>query len=176
VRTRLDWAVLALGFSVTTTWTIQSGRSVDASWIGCVVAVIAAGQLARPDSATAAAIGAGGAGVAAATWAAVLQLEAIPPAPALVVAGGTLLASAWLTTHRPAFAPTTLREEALLILLIAGVVVGMAPTVAQGWQSAVALNMTVDTGAPGQLVPVWTLSFVGAAVALGALWSIWKRG
>ncbi len=87
-----------------------------------------------------------------------------------------MLASAWLTNHRPTFAPTVLREEALLILLIAGVVVGMAPTVAQGWQSAVALNMTTDTGAPGPLVPVWTLSFVGASVALGGLWSMWRRG
>ena len=82
-----------------------------------------------------------------------------------------MLASAWLTNHRPAFAPPVLREEALLVLLIAGVVVGMAPTVAQGWQSAVALNMTTDTGARRAALPVWMLSFVGASVALGGLWS-----
>ncbi|MEO8256293.1 MAG: hypothetical protein ABI868_03010 [Acidobacteriota bacterium] len=176
VRTRPGAAALAIGFVATAAWTVQSGLPVDASWIGCLVALAAAGQLASPDAGAAAIVGAAGAGVVAAAWGAVLQAEGIPLALALGITGVTMISSVWLTNQRPVFAPTVLREEALLILLAAGVLVGMTPTVVQGWQSAVALNMAATPGASAQLVPVWTLSFVGAAVALGALRSAWRRG
>jgi hypothetical protein len=176
VRSRTAWLALAAGFATTAAWTIQSGRLPDASWIGCVVALIAAWQLVRPDSAVAATVAAAGAGALAAIWGSVLQLEAIPRVAALLIGAGTMISTAWLANHRRSFAPPALREEGLLIILAMGVIVGTAPTVAQGWRSAVALNITDTAAAPGQVVSGWTLAFIGASVALGGLWSMWRRG
>jgi len=47
--------------------------------------------------------------------------------------------------------------------------------VAQGWQSALALNLA-DKSASLPLMPAWLLSFVGASMILGALSSLWRRG
>jgi hypothetical protein len=85
------------------------------------------------------------------------------------------VASAYLSQRTPAFAPPLLQEEALVALLALGTLVAVAPTVSQGWRSALALNLA-DTGASMPLVPVWMVCFVGAATALGGLWSLWRRG
>lgn len=63
----------------------------------------------------------------------------------------------------------------MLVVLIFALVVGMAPTVSRGWQSALALNVA-ETGNESALVPLWMLSVVGASMTLGGLWSLWRRG
>ena len=81
----------------------------------------------------------------------------------------------WLTRSRPAFAPDVLRDEALLAVCLLGLVVAVVPGVIDGWQAAA--NLTVEPATPGPTtpIPVWTLTLVGMAMALGAVHSLWSR-
>jgi hypothetical protein len=165
------WSALAGGFALTSWWT-RSGHPVDAAWVGGMVAVLAAAQLVRPGypaTLTAAA------GSLAGLWASLVQAQGLPQ-PFAVASGAALpLASAFLSLQTPAFAPPLLQEEALVAILALGLVVAVSPTIAQGWQAALALNL-VDRGASLPPVPVSMVSFVGASTFLGALWSLWRRG
>jgi hypothetical protein len=165
------WLALAGGFALTSWW-IQSGRPVDAAWVGGPVAVLSAAQLVRPSHPaylTAAS------GALAGLWASLILAQGLPQ-PFAIASGAALpVASGFLSMRTPVFAPPLLQEEALIAILALAVVVAVSPTIAQGWQAALALNL-VDRGASMPLVPVSMVSFVGASTLLGALWSLWRRG
>jgi hypothetical protein len=133
---------------------------------------MAATRLLRPPHPAIMAIAAG---ALAAEWAGLIHAQGVMQPVAIVSAAALPLASAYLAQRSPAFAPPLLQEEALVALLALGGVVAIAPTVAQGWRSALALNLA-DTGASMPFVPVWMVCFAGASTALGGLWSLWRRG
>jgi hypothetical protein len=162
---------MALGFVLALIW-IRSGRLPDAGVIGGAVAFVAALELVRPrHHALAAACG----GALTALWASLLEVQGFPRPAAFGVAAIAPILSAYLATRSRAFAPAIVREEALMGLLTFGVVVAMAPTVAEGWRSALALNL-VDSSGPTQLVPAWTIGLAAGSVALGGMYSLWRRG
>ena len=167
----LRFLSLGAGFVLATFW-LGSGRPIDASLVGGLVASGAAWQLVRPGHGPILAF-AGGA--LAALWASLIRVQGVPAAAAIPVAAAFPFASLWLSQRRDIFAPPLLREEGLVAILALAVVVGVAPAVAQGWQSAGALNLAQGS-ASAPLVPVWMVSFVGLSTALGGLWSLWRRG
>lgn len=68
-----------------------------------------------------------------------------------------------------------IREEALAGLAIFGFLLALAPSVAAGWQSALALNVVSQTGS-GQAVPNWVLLFVASSIVVGGLYQgLYKR-
>ncbi len=68
-----------------------------------------------------------------------------------------------------------IREEALAGLALFGLLLALAPSIAQGWQSALALNVANQTNS-GQAVPNWVLLLVTGCVLIGGLYqSIYRR-
>jgi hypothetical protein len=170
VRRAFAWPALAAGFGVTT-WA-SAATPIDASWAGGLVGVVAGWQLARPGRGLLLLAAAGG---AAGLWGALLHAQGVPRPAAVGIAAALPIVSAYLSTATPAFAPPLLREEATLGVLLLAVAVSVSPTIAQGWHSALALNLTGNSATPA-LLPVWLMSFVSASVALGGLWALWRRG
>lgn len=115
------------------------------------------------------------AGALGALWASLLHIAGMPTIAAVPLAMSAPVITVALA-KRPGFAPRLLREDATVAILVFGVVVAMTPTITQGWQSALALNVTDPTRASSALLPVGIMSFVGAAMTLGGLWSLWRRG
>ena len=86
------------------------------------------------------------------------------------------LALAVFFAGRPDFAPPALREEALLVVLLLGLGIAIAPGVAAGWQSAAVLNLQPEQEqVASQAVPAWALLVTGGAAALGGLYTVWIR-
>lgn len=162
---------LMLGFFASVVW-IRPDRLPDAVWVGGLVAVVAVLQLLRPGRVDVVTTICGG--VLAGLWGSLLRIEGLPWVPALVIGAALPTISASLTARRSTFAPAALREEALLIVFGLGVTLAMVPNVLQGWRSAVALNLTDKSGSH-ELVPMWTLSFIGTALALGGVYAFWRR-
>lgn len=162
---------LAVGFLPAALY-VRPDRLPDVGWTGGVVALTAALALIRPRyGALTAACG----GMLAAFWAALLEFEGLPRPAALGVATTLPAISSYLAARHPAFAPRVLREEALLAVFALAVVVAMAPTVSEGWRAALALNL-VDQGGSTHIVPAWTIGLAAGSVALGGLYSLWRRG
>ena len=155
-------------------WWIRQPFGPSTSAVAMVVAIVAALELVRPPPQPfAIAL----AGWLAGVWSAVLQVQGMPLAVAIVVAGTLPAASGYLRRQRPAFAPAALREEALLFLVILGVVSAAAPGIAAGWRAAGNLNMhsgeAVASATAG--MPLWTLVVASAALLTGGLFSLWSR-
>lgn len=163
-------AMVALGFALGTT-AVRLSRLPDPVWIGSVVASLAIVAILRPRTRIfVAACG----GALAGVWASMLQLEGLPMPAAVGVAAAAPALSAFFTRRNAAFAPLELRDEALLVIFITGLVVALAPGVVRGWQSAAVLNLQ-PTGAASQVVPVWTVLLAFGAAALGGLYTVWMR-
>jgi hypothetical protein len=169
VRLRGHLAVV-VGFVVTAT-AVAPGQLPDPVWVGSGVAAIAVAGLARPGYAT---LVAAGGGALAGIWMAMLRVEGLPVSAAASVAGGLPALAAILSRRRPHFAPTSLREEALLLVLVLGIGVAAAPGVAAGWQSGVTLNLQQKEVA-SQAVPAWTLLLTLGAATIGGLYTTWMR-
>jgi hypothetical protein len=166
----MTWIALATGFALMT-WFV-SNRVIDASWIGGLAAILAAWQLVRPGRLL---VVMAAAGAMAALWGTLLQVAGVPRLLAVPVSAIVPVVSASLAARRPTFAPQLLREDATLAMLLLAVMVGAAPTISEGWRSAHVLNAT-DPTAASVFLPIWMMSFVGAAMALGGVWSLWRRG
>ncbi|MEP7310864.1 MAG: hypothetical protein ABJA98_35655 [Acidobacteriota bacterium] len=162
---------LACGFGLTSWW-VGSGRPVDAAWAGGLVAAVAATQLVLPRHPAYLSVASG---ALAALWASLLHVQGLPQPIAMASGAALPIASAYLSLRTPAFAPPLLQEEGLVAVLAIGIMVAVLPAVAQGWQSAIALNLA-DKGASLPQMPAWLMSFVGASMILGALSSLWRRG
>lgn len=174
VRVRPSWlgvGAVAVGFAAAIPW-FGPERSPDAVWVGALVALAAAAQLVRRDAPIVAALMAG---ALAALWGSTLRVDGISWPVAVAVAAAPSLLSAYLATCRPRFAPTAVRDEALLAVLVVGLGVATAPGIQQGWRSAVQLNIQSQS-AHDEMVPVWTFGLTGASLALGGLYSLWRRG
>jgi hypothetical protein len=169
IRLRGHVAV-AVGFVLAATM-VAPGQLPDPVWVGSGVAVLAVIGLARPGCAV---LVVAGGGALAGIWMAMLRVEGLPLPAAAFVAGAPSALAALLSRRRPQFAPTPLREEALLVVLVLGIAVAAAPGVAAGWQSAVILNLQQKEVA-SQAVPAWTLLLTLGAAMVGGLYTVWTR-
>lgn len=176
-RRWLSLASAAAGFAAAALW-FGSGRPLDVAQAGTLVALAAAFQLLRPQKVAVAAVAAG---AAAGVWMSMLRVQGTPWAIAAVLGSAPYLCSWHLAATRPRFAPALVREEALLAVLALALAVATAPSILDGWRAAVALNIqgspNGQVGAPnGSMMPAWTLGILGGSVALGGLYSVWRRG
>ena len=147
------------------------GRLPEPAIVGSMAAAAAAVALFRPRYAM---LSAACGGALAGVWSALLEVQGLPSPVALMVAGFTLIVTAWLARTRPGFAPELLRDEGLLAIAVLGLGVAVMPGVLDGWQAAGNLSVTperqVSTG-----VPMWTLTIILTSASLGALYSFWSR-
>ncbi len=102
-----------------------------------------------------------------------LWLQGVPRYAAWPAAAIVVTLPVWLGRSRPGFAPPVLQDDALLGVLAIGIVLAVLPGIMDGWQSALALNISA-TGSGGSLSP-WLVAVVLGALLLGALHSVWSR-
>jgi hypothetical protein len=150
---------------------LPAAAEPDAAIVGTAVASVASIVLWRPRFRV---VVAAAAGVLAATWTRMVQLQGAPEPVAVAVVAIVAVATVWLTRSHPAFAPVVLVEDGLLLLIALGLVTAGLPVVQDGWRSAVTL--TAASGATqGTYVPVWLAAAIGSSLALGALHTVWSR-
>lgn len=113
------------------------------------------------------------AGAAAAVLWRLLGTEFLPASLAFVVALAPGLTSALLVSARPRFAPPRILDEALLLVLVFGVVVAVLPGFSEGWRAALALNAE-STSNPRAALPLWTMATSAGVMVLGGGYSLWR--
>lgn len=143
----------------------------DPAWVGLLVAIVAVGHLFRPRIAPLTLLIAG---ALAGLWSALLQVQGLPASLAFLVAAVLPGAATLFSIRRPVFAPATLKDEALLIIVVLAAATALGPGVADGWRSASALNLE-SPDAVVHAVPGWTIAVVAGTTALGGLYSLWVR-
>ena len=164
-------AVVMVGFALTAV--VVGGSGVpDPAWGGGVVAALAIVAILRPHVRPA--IAACG-GVLAAIWAAMLQIGGLPILTGVVLAITAPTLAIYLTRRHPEFAPQVLLEEALVVIVLLGVMVAIAPGVVAGWRSAAVLNLQQPLEAASHAVPTWALFVSLGAAALGGVHTVWMR-
>ena len=186
------WMLCALGAVVYAAAAAHRTRDLIALAIGFVLAAIAASPQRLPDPAWVGVISAGAAmvllfrprfSVLATAWGGALggMLTALTEVQGLHPAASTgpivvlIAVVVCLTRMRPMFAPDALRDEALLAVSVLGLVVAIVPGVMDGWQAAANLTIEPATPATTTPIPAWTITLVGTATVLGALYSVWSR-
>ena len=170
VADRVSAAALVVGFGSALV-AVTPGRFPEPAAIGAAAVVLAGAALFRPRWWLATAFGAGALG---GVWVSVLRAQGLPLAPALLLAAAVPAAALLLRTRRPKFAPSVLREEALLLVGGLGLVVALGPRLVAGIKSADAFAAQPLSGEQNAGVG-WLAAFVAACVVLGALYSLWKR-
>lgn len=169
-RRARDVAIFGAAFVAASVW-LGPQRPPDPAWIGGLAAIGAAHRLAWPArSAVIATVG----GVLTASWGALMHIEGLPPAAAIVAAAALAGVTGYLAVARPVFAPAVLREEALMALLLIAIVVAIAPGVITGWSAAQTLNLP-DRNTSAPMVPSWVVAVGGGAVFLGGVHRLWSR-
>lgn len=159
-------AAAPVGFAVAVLW-LPPAPAVA----GGLAALVALGQLVRPGWSGA---GMAGAGALAGLWAVWLRTLGWPMVPAMVVSAAVPAASVWFSQRRAGFAPTRVREEALLAVGVLGLVVAASPVVMAGWGTATALN-PVSAGPGTQQAAAWLFVTGGGVMVLGGVHSLWRR-
>lgn len=166
-----DLVSFLAGFTVATV-IASPQRLPDPVWAGVISAGAAVAILFRPRLAILAAAWGGALG---GMLTALLEVQGLHPIAAIAATALLALVTIGLSRMRPAFAPDALRDEALLVVSVLGLVVAIAPGVIDGWQAAANLTIESATPDPVRPIPVWTLALVGAATLLGAMYSLWSR-
>ncbi len=167
---RAELIALAAGFAASAVF-ITPDNIPDASSVGLSAALAAMASLLWPRTRLLVAVFGGG---LAAVWSALLEVQGLPAALALPAAGLLVAMTVWMARDRPAFAPDSLREEALVTTAVLATAAAMLPGMLDGWRAAG--NLTVETGdAAAVAIPVWTSALVALSLALGATFSVWSR-
>lgn len=159
------WPAAAAGFVGASVW-----LRPEPTLVGLLIAVVAGVQLVWPKRGWLLIAS----GLVAGLWASLLSSQGLPTLPAWILAAGLTLASARLTVRRPEFAPTALREEALLAVCGLGIVVATTPTISAGWGSAGVMNLD-PAGGVRQALGLWVFVLGGASIALGGWHSLRRR-
>lgn len=98
---------------------------------------------------------------------------------AIGMGAGLLLVPAYLAAVAREFAPERVREEALILVLVLALTVAAAPSILAGWTSALSLNMGAavmnKAAAAERSFPVWVMLTGATSIALGGLYSLWRR-
>jgi hypothetical protein len=150
---------------------VTPARFPEPASIGAAAVLAAAVGLFRPRWSLAPALAAG---AFAGVWVSVLRAQGLPLTPALLLAAALPAAGLTLTTRRRGFAPSVLREEALLLVGGLGLVVALGAQLAAGWRAAGALAAQ-PLRRQWDASEGWLTAFVLACVVLGGLYSLWKR-
>lgn len=167
---RRSFGVVLAGFLVAA-YLFRDGRVPEPGFVGVIAAVAAGLQLFRPAYND---VSAAGAGILAAASGTLLESFGVAAPVALVVGAlPAMLALVW--SHRnPNFAPKTMREEALLLVMLLGLATAVVPAVTDGWRSASALRSAASDAADRGM-PAWVLLLSGTAALLGGVWSLWRH-
>ena len=172
----MSWRAVALStvtFAAVAWWSAQSFAESTAL-VGGIAAVATGAMLIRPQYIRWAPVVAA---VLAGMWIPVIASVRVPIVMAFIVAAAVPLTAAWLRRTDPAFAPASMCEEALLLVLAIGVVVAAAPTIADGWQAAANLKLQgpAAESASNMALPMWAVTTACAALLCGGLYSLWSR-
>jgi hypothetical protein len=112
-------------------------------------------------------------GALAGVWGSMLAAQDVPVGVAVPAAAVWPIAAAWCA-RRPGFLSRRMRDEALLLLTVLGVITAVLPGVQDGWRAAVNLSLQSPPAAALPL-PAWTVGVGASALLLGALFSLWSR-
>lgn len=116
----------------------------------------------------------GVAGLMAGLWGSILTTQGLPVVPAWLLAASLPSVTAFLSARHPGFAPTALREEALLMVGVLGLVVATGLAISAGWGSAAALNLN-PAGGVREVAGVWVMVLSGVSVTFGGWHSLRRR-
>jgi hypothetical protein len=166
-----DLIALAIGF-VLAAIAASPQRLPDPTWVGVISAGAAMLLLFRPRFSI---VSAAWGGALGGMLTALTEVQGLHPAASTAPIVVLIAVVVCLTRMRPMFAPDALRDEALLAVSLLGLVVAVMPGVMDGWQAAA--NLTIEPATPVATtpIPVWTITLVGTATALGAVYSLWSR-
>ncbi|HEU4618957.1 MAG TPA: hypothetical protein VFV10_13030 [Gammaproteobacteria bacterium] len=169
---RRPWVALVslAGFAAGAAW-LGPARFPDPGTAAFLAAGPAALALAKPRWGAGAAACAG---LAAALWAGVMQVQGLPALPAAAVAALPPAAAALLARRSGRFAPAGLREEALALVVVLGLLVALVPEVVAGWRSASAFGSTPQEAARAGGT-AWMLAAASLCAVGGALYALWRR-
>jgi hypothetical protein len=170
---RASWfnlAGIACGFLVAAVGTTPT-RIPEPAWIGILTMAVVILMLARPSwSLPAAAMS----GILAGCLATLLRAQSVPSTIAWLLGVAILVPALWISARRKDFAPTSIRDVALLAIAIWSILLAAAPAISAGWQSAAALNVS-DKSATQNSMPAWVLLLGIASLAIGGLHTFWMR-
>lgn len=169
--TRTHALFMATGFLAAAFW-LSGHPAPDIASIAGSILFVSALAIAKPRLLAVQAISAG---VLGGAWLSLLRADGVPLLAAAAAAIALPAVSGYLSSSRASFAPQTLREEAMLLVLALAAAVAAAPALADGWRSAAALNAQQPGAAPAAM-PGWTLALAASAIGLGGLVSVWRRG
>lgn len=165
-RADLLWVAAGFGAMLAVSWGLAIPTSGDALLIG----LTCAWQLVRPVGRRGSfALSGASAGLAASLYAAHGA-----PIWAAALASLVILALGRLLLRDQRFLQAGARQGVLLGLAWIAPLLAAAPDIIAGWQSAQALNRSLQSGA-GQAIPIWALGFAAVAVLLGLLRGYWVR-
>jgi hypothetical protein len=163
-------AVFAVAFALSA-W-LLGDRLLDPMFVGTLVGALSLIILVRPRYAVLNPILAG---TLAGILSCAMRAQEIPVWISITAALAIPSIAMWLAIRDPAFAAPQIQEEALLLIGITGLIIGAAPGIADGWNSAGGMNIVDNKVVPPD-IPVWVLT-VGAASAVGGgLFAVWRRG
>ena len=169
-RSRGRMAAFWGGFAMAAAWGVWRGLP-DAPVVGALAAVAVAAYLFLPRYGW---IAAAGGGLLGAVWPELLWLQGISRVVAWPVVLLAIALAAWLARTRPQFAPKVLEDDALLVVMATGLVLAVLPGVLDGWQAALALNMSGPVAGADSL-PRWLVAVVAGALLVGGMHSVWSR-
>lgn len=145
-------------------WTPSTGGAAIVAGCAC------AWQLLHPGSPAFPAVAAG----VCAALAVLVQVQMGAPLPVSIILGLALVGGTFKFAAAERFAPPRMREQALTGLVLAAPVLGALPGVLSGWQSAVTINLAVESRGLAS-VPPWVWEFGAAMLVLGVLRELWVR-
>ncbi len=163
---------LALGFTLAVV-AIPAWVSLQIEWTGGLAAAGAAVLLFRPRYAMVASI-AGGA-LAAILGLLISRGKGIPQTVALAATAILVILPAVLASRNARLTGEEIRDEALLSICLAGLVVALTPGIQEGWRSAAALNVGGAGLDAGLAIPAWTVWVAAISLLLGGAHYVWRR-
>ena len=172
---RLTTAVVFAAGAAAAAVLMRTGRQPDLTTVAGVLLIVAlVSVISRKTTVQLTAAAAGG--WASVVWASLFQMQGVPFAAAIPIALVLPAVSMWMSRGSAAFASSAIYEEALVLLSVLAAVLGAAPLIAAGWQSATALNLEEKRAALNTVaVPVWTVVIMLTSVSLGGAYSLWTR-
>lgn len=113
------------------------------------------------------------AGFMAAFWVATLQNMGAPFMLGLLVGLLAIGVTLWAILFREGFINDGILDEALLLVFLLGLIVGLVPELIGGWQSAGALQ-ALDASDGGERSGFAALLVALAFTVLGVFWAFWR--
>ena len=161
-------AGVVAGFGLTS-WLLRAGVPDPASVAG-FAALVAGCKIYRPAWIT---LPAFCGGLLAAVLGVLLREQGLPSPYALLLCAAIPAVSIALASRSSNFAPESMQEEGVLLMLALGLGAAVGPALIEGWRSAGAMNVAAE--ATNNIMPAWVLSVAAASTFIGAAWSLWRH-